>query len=251
MNNIMTTQQNKKLTLGILLTFIICIGSAILAAYSTGPYGNYPNPGMHPGMIGPGTFNDSGVANPLWKFLGNLDIKGNTTVQGSLKIDKGLVIGNPVNGSLGDGTINVEKLYVNGSELDIISEEKYCKRTSTTYNGNLGGLAGADAKCVAEFGAGWSFVNTETELSRLLSQFPELYISLPEIYFSGYDGESGSFGWMGRPIGVGFETCSVWTVNASSDGGVLIPHYNAGDGYGWKVYSRDCSNLYNLWCCPL
>ena len=44
----MIAQQNKKLTLGILLTFVICIGSAILAAYSTGPYGNYPNPGIIP-----------------------------------------------------------------------------------------------------------------------------------------------------------------------------------------------------------
>ena len=68
--------QNKKLTLGILLTFIICIGSAILATYSTGPYGNYPNPGVHPGMIGPGTFNASGIANPQWKFLGDLSING-------------------------------------------------------------------------------------------------------------------------------------------------------------------------------
>ncbi|MCK4730670.1 MAG: hypothetical protein KAT28_05110 [Candidatus Aenigmarchaeota archaeon] len=68
--------QNKKLILGILLTFVICIGSAILATYSTGPYGNYPNPGIHPGMIGPGTFNDSGVASPQWKFLGDLDVVG-------------------------------------------------------------------------------------------------------------------------------------------------------------------------------
>ncbi len=68
------SKQNKKLTLGILLTFIICIGSAILATYSTGPYGNYPNPGMHPGMIGPGTFNDSGLANPQWNIPGDLNV---------------------------------------------------------------------------------------------------------------------------------------------------------------------------------
>ena len=64
----MISKQNKKLTLGILLTFIICIGSAIFAAYSTGPYGNYPNPGHHPGEIGPGTFNASGVFIPNWSF---------------------------------------------------------------------------------------------------------------------------------------------------------------------------------------
>ena len=112
----MTTQQNKKLTLGILLTFIICIGSAILAAYSTGPYGNYPNPGMHPGMIGPGTFNDSGVANPQWNIPGNLDVIGNITIQEELSVNKGLVIGNPANGSMGVGTINVENIYVSKDE---------------------------------------------------------------------------------------------------------------------------------------
>jgi hypothetical protein len=29
--------------------------------------------------------------------------------------------------------------------------------TAVTYTGNLGGVAGADAKCVAEFGASWKF----------------------------------------------------------------------------------------------
>jgi len=114
----MVTQQNKKLTLGILLTFIICIGSAILAAYSTGPYGNYPNPGIHPGMIGPGTFNDSGMANPQWEIPGKLNIDKNATVKGTLNIDKGLIIGNPAGGDKGTGTINVESVYVNGSRMD-------------------------------------------------------------------------------------------------------------------------------------
>ena len=80
------SKQNKKLTLGILLTFIICIGSAILATYSTGPYGNYPNPGIHPGMIGPGTFNDSGVANPQWTIPG--DLKINEKISASQYCDK-------------------------------------------------------------------------------------------------------------------------------------------------------------------
>ncbi len=32
--------------------------------------------------------------------------------------------------------------------------------TRTIYNGNLGGRAGADAKCAAEFGTGWRFSTT-------------------------------------------------------------------------------------------
>ncbi|MCK4730301.1 MAG: hypothetical protein KAT28_03200 [Candidatus Aenigmarchaeota archaeon] len=78
---------NKKLTLGILLTFIICIGSAIFATYSIGPYGDYPNPGVHPGMMGPGTFNASGVVNPQWNFPGDLNIDG-TIVSSTLNISE-------------------------------------------------------------------------------------------------------------------------------------------------------------------
>ena len=75
----MVSQQNRKVILGILLTSIFCIGSAILATYSTGPYGNYPNPGVHPGMIGPGSFNASGMANPQWDFPGTLNINNLNT----------------------------------------------------------------------------------------------------------------------------------------------------------------------------
>jgi len=76
----MVNKINKKLTLGILLTFIICIGSAIFAGYSTGPYGNYPNPGVHPGMIGPGIFNASGMANPIWVIPGILNMNNNRII---------------------------------------------------------------------------------------------------------------------------------------------------------------------------
>lgn len=34
-------------------------------------------------------------------------------------------------------------------------EKKYGKLTDTRYTTNLGGIAGADAKCQADFGAGW------------------------------------------------------------------------------------------------
>ena len=76
----MVNKVNKKLFLGILLTFIICIGSAIFAGYSTGPYGNYPNPGVHPGMIGPGIFNASGMANPIWVIPGILNMNNNRII---------------------------------------------------------------------------------------------------------------------------------------------------------------------------
>jgi hypothetical protein len=39
-----------------------------------------------------------------------------------------------------------------------------CKKTAATYTGDLDGFAGADAKCVAEFGAGWEFARKFTAL---------------------------------------------------------------------------------------
>ncbi len=67
-DKLMVSKENKKLILGVLLTFIVCISSAILAAYSTGPEFDYPNPGHHPGEIGPGTFNASGESGAWWYF---------------------------------------------------------------------------------------------------------------------------------------------------------------------------------------
>ncbi|MCK4730199.1 MAG: DUF1566 domain-containing protein [Candidatus Aenigmarchaeota archaeon] len=124
----MTTQQNKKLTLGILLTFIICIGSAILATYSTGPYGNYPNPGIHPGMIGPGTFNDSSMANPQWNIPGDLDVSG------KLDANKGIKVGfvdNLCNSSIA-GTLRWNST---NSKLEICNGIIWHELGTSTYDG--------------------------------------------------------------------------------------------------------------------
>ena len=75
--------ENKKLIFGVLLTFLVCLSSTILASYMTNPVDpslKYPNPGHYPGEIGPGTFNDSNSANPYWKFPGDLNVTGNLTL---------------------------------------------------------------------------------------------------------------------------------------------------------------------------
>ncbi len=60
-DKLMVGKENKKLIFGVLLTFIVCMGSAILAL-------DYPNPGHPANEIGPGTFNTSGVSDALWYF---------------------------------------------------------------------------------------------------------------------------------------------------------------------------------------
>lgn len=72
--------------------------------------------------------------------------------------------------NLGAPTVNADattKKYVDDiatAIIDLITgggggggSDRECKTTLTTYNGNLGGLNGADTKCVSEFGAGWQF----------------------------------------------------------------------------------------------
>ena len=76
----MLSKSNKKLIFGITLTFLVCLGYLVIADFMTSPEGlQYPNPGHHPGEIGPGTFNDSNNPNPYWNFPGNLTVSGKGT----------------------------------------------------------------------------------------------------------------------------------------------------------------------------
>ena len=78
---------NRKLIIAIIITFILTISYQVLAAWSLGPYGNYPNPGHHPGQIGPGVFNGSGNLNPTWTFPGTVNITDKICIGGDC-VDK-------------------------------------------------------------------------------------------------------------------------------------------------------------------
>ena len=128
----------RKFTLTILLTFTLTIAYQVFAAYLTSPEGlQYPNPGHYPGEIGPGTFNCSNNTNCFWKFpnalfinstsgkvgIGtenpkeSLEVNGSAKIHKDLKVEGGIVVGNPAGGNKGPGTINAQKIYVNGSEI--------------------------------------------------------------------------------------------------------------------------------------
>ena len=47
----------------------------------------------------------------------NLEVAGTAVLKNDVKIDEGLIIGNPTGGNKGAGTINAEKIYVDGSEI--------------------------------------------------------------------------------------------------------------------------------------
>ena len=130
-----------RFTLAILLTFTLTIAYQVFSAYLTSPEKlNYPNPGHYPGEIGPGTFNCSNNANCFWRFpnallinsssgkvgIGTenpketLEVNGSTEIHKDLKVEGGIVVGNPTGGNKGPGTINAQKIYVNGSEISSI-----------------------------------------------------------------------------------------------------------------------------------
>jgi len=46
-----------------------------------------------------------------------LHVAGDTKIENDLNVEGGVVIGNPEGGNKGAGTINAEKIYVNGSEF--------------------------------------------------------------------------------------------------------------------------------------
>jgi len=155
----MVSKENKKLIFGIILAALVFLSYQVIASYMTNPVDTslkYPNPGHYPGEIGPGTFNASNSANPYWSFpdssgdrftgleiingegqfyktlqvfnnfytyantyLGN-DSSDKTTVKGDLNVTGGIVVGNPDEGNKGPGTINAEKIYVNGNEISSV-----------------------------------------------------------------------------------------------------------------------------------
>lgn len=133
-----------------------------------------------------------------------------------------------------------------GEETGTPSEEKYCKRTSATYTGNLGGIAGADAKCQAEFGAGWSFVDTKEEVQRITNVDPSFY---RDTFEASYDGKGGDEAWLGC---CGSSDCLGWTTSAiGNDGTVLKIMENV--GHEWDKDEVSCSgniDTYPIWCCP-
>jgi len=43
-------------------------------------------------MIGPGTFNNSGVANPQWDIPGDFKVAGNSSVKGDLNVTGKLLL---------------------------------------------------------------------------------------------------------------------------------------------------------------
>jgi len=104
-----------------------------------------------------------------------------------------------------------------------------CGNTRQKYNGNLGGLAGADAKCEADFGSGWRFATTGNWAAAARSF-------------------AVSVGWVHQ-----FDasvTCNSWTSSNSADTGPLMNVQEvSGKGQLWAPTQWACNTELPLICC--
>lgn len=109
--------------------------------------------------------------------------------------------------------------------------------TRTKYNGNLGGVSGADAKCAAEFGTGWRFADLFSASSCIsigVDSNPTSY-EMPW-YWTGADDA-----W----------SCGKWTTNDTGANGTYLTRQISGGAYFVGPGFRNCSSQYSLLCSKL
>jgi len=114
--------------------------------------------------------------------------------------------------------------------------ELICVQTTQAYDGNLGGLAGADAKCAAEF-PGFRFMRTPMNVLQVAG------------------GTAGSYGGSGQiPAAWTNEktnNCGNWTSNSSGYGTTIAAFLNSSASYSEARPNQWCSSPTPLWCCNM
>lgn len=119
-----------------------------------------------------------------------------------------------------------------------------CTVTTATYTGNLGGLAGADAKCAAEF-PGFKFMRSPT-LAMMNLNSASLIAALQ---YAGVNSSiNGSYrgAWSGPAQNYVGNDCSVWT--GTSGNGSITAQYS---GTNLVAYQSACSTAMPLMCCNM
>jgi hypothetical protein len=134
--------------------------------------------------------------------------------------------------------------YCNGSAWTALntsaSSTLSIKYTSTTYTGNLGGVAGGDTKCSSEY-SGYHMCNWTTDIIANSATG-----TLPNISSYTANNQSAPPKNVGWADGYAGYTCSTWTNGTSS--------YYGGIGYtnyvqGWMQSTLRCDISYPVMCC--
>jgi len=134
-------------------------------------------------------------------------------------------------------------------------------QTSASYNGNLGGYAGANNKCAAEFGEGCVMLNGSIFASAFeggtpivfgLSSLPSTGWWSPMYHITNYP-SSGTYDFLphkpaenmiGYWSNYNYSDCYAWTNANQGNYGATISSYGG-------LYSGDCSLARKIWCaCP-
>jgi hypothetical protein len=101
-----------------------------------------------------------------------------------------------------------------------------CKMTNEEYNGNLGGVSGANEKCQLEFGPEWRF-------------------GIPNIKLLSGALQYGTVGW----CAVNSSSCSNWTNGGGADYGARCLTSASAENIITTSGSTPCSAPNQLWCC--
>lgn len=126
-----------------------------------------------------------------------------------------------------------------------IALHRICLKTVATYNGNLGGYAGADAKCDLEF-PGFKFPGNYTTAIDAIPygqqySYSDPLLPYPVIYHETniYNGNSNPWaGWTGNSL-----WCSNYTSSSPSEAGGIINLENR------QIAGVYCSDIRPLVCC--
>jgi signal peptidase I len=132
----------------------------------------------------------------------------------------------------------------------------YCQVTNATYTGNLGGISGANAKCAAEFGGGWTMATIPKLIGYFVQSGPifttnnNFANSMSYVYGS----EQGSATWIdttGAIERTANNNCFKWTTDADNRSVGAIGYVSYSSSF-YSYYARDyqsCSILRRILCC--
>ncbi len=119
-----------------------------------------------------------------------------------------------------------------------------CKPTTIKYNGNLGGISGANSKCVSEFGSGWFFGGAEDIFKNPLDSFD----GFGKFHMAWIKNEIVSSCWKEYEKGVG--SCNLWSSSSSLfNGTVANGYWSAGKFQGHGLFSYTCESPFSIMCC--
>ncbi len=107
--------RERRLAEAVLVALLLAVAYKAYASYLPSPQGmglQYPNPGHHPGEIGPGIFNCSGAINCFWKFPAKVIVEGILDLTG--------------HDILGVGKVYAEKAEVDEVEAGRVNASEVC-----------------------------------------------------------------------------------------------------------------------------